>query len=36
MDVTGELRMKSDPYPLHIAPALVSIAIVLVVWVLLG
>jgi hypothetical protein len=28
--------MKNDPYPLHIAPALVSIAIVLVVWVLLG
>jgi hypothetical protein len=28
--------MKNDPYPLHIAPALVSIAIVLVVWALLG
>jgi hypothetical protein len=28
--------MKSDPYPLHIAPALVSIAIVLIVWVLFG
>jgi hypothetical protein len=28
--------MKDVPYPLHIGPALVSIAIVLVVWVLLG
>ena len=28
--------MKNDPYPLHIASALVSLSIVLVVWMLLG
>jgi hypothetical protein len=28
--------MKNDPYPLHIAPAVVCIAIVLIVWVLVG
>jgi hypothetical protein len=28
--------MKNDPYPLHIAPASISIAIVLVVWALVG
>lgn len=28
--------MKNDPRPLHIAPALVSIAIVLIVWALVG
>jgi hypothetical protein len=28
--------MKSDPYPLHIAPAIISIAIVLIVWALVG
>jgi len=28
--------MKNDPYPLHIAPALISIAIVLIAWALVG
>jgi hypothetical protein len=28
--------MKSDPYPLHIAPAMICIAIVLIVWALVG
>jgi hypothetical protein len=28
--------MKNDPYPLHITSALVSIAIVLMVWALVG
>jgi hypothetical protein len=28
--------MKNDPYPLHIAPAFVSLAIVLLVWAVLA
>jgi hypothetical protein len=28
--------MKNDPYPLHITPALITIAIVLIVWALVG
>jgi len=33
---TRELRMKNDPYPLHITSALVSMAIVILVWALVG
>ena len=32
----GRLRMKNDPYPLHITSALVSLSIVLAVWMLFG
>ena len=32
----GDRRMKNDPYPLHIAPALICLAIVLIVWALVG
>jgi hypothetical protein len=28
--------MKNDPYPLHIVPALICIAVVLIVWALFG
>jgi hypothetical protein len=28
--------MTNDPYPLHIAPAVICIAIVLIVWALVG
>lgn len=28
--------MKNDPYPLHIAPALICIAVVLIVWAVVG
>jgi hypothetical protein len=28
--------MKSDPYPLHIAPALISIAVVVIIWAVVG
>ena len=30
------LPMKNDPYPLHIAPALVSLAVVLLFWAVLA
>jgi hypothetical protein len=28
--------MKNDPYPLHVAPAVICLAVVLIVWALVG
>lgn len=34
--VRRRVLMKNDPYPLHIAPAVVSLAIVLLLWAVLA
>jgi hypothetical protein len=35
-ELCRRVPMKNDPYPLHIAPAVVSLAIVLLVWAVLA